>query len=72
MTNSATNKFLLILLFNANGLKNHVLELQSVLYNKRIDIALITETHFTQYSYIHIPGYKLHKVNQPTTQRMVV
>jgi len=48
MTNSATDKSLLILLFDANGLKNHVLELQSVLYNKRIDIALITEIHFTQ------------------------
>lgn len=54
--NSITNKSLLILLFNANGLKNHVNELQNVLYNRRIDIALITETHFTKYSTIHIPG----------------
>lgn len=35
------------------------------LYNKRIDIALITEIHFTKYSYIRIPGYKLLKTNYP-------
>lgn len=65
MTKTATNKSLLILLFNANGLKNHLLELQSVLNNRRIGIALITETHCTPYSNIHIPGYRLHKVNHP-------
>lgn len=65
MTNTSTNKSLLVLLFNANGLKNHTNELQTTLYNKRIDIALITETHFTQSSHTHIPGYKLHKVNPP-------
>lgn len=63
--NSFTNQSLTILLFNANGLKNHVNELQFVLHNKRIDLALITETHFTQHSYIHIPGYKLVRANHP-------
>lgn len=66
MTNNIlTSKSLLILLFNANGLKNHVNELQTVLHDKRIDLALITETHFTKYSHIHIPGYKLLKTNHP-------
>lgn len=66
MTNNTfTNQSLTILLFNANGLKNHVNELQFVLHNKRIDIALITETHFTQYSNFYIPGYKLVKANHP-------
>ena len=65
MTKSATNKSLLILLFNANGLKNHLLELQSVLNDRRIDITLITETHCTLYSHIHIPGYRRHKANHP-------
>lgn len=63
--NSVTDNSLLILQFNANGLKNHVHELESVLINKRIDIALISETHFTKYSYIHIPGYTLIKTNHP-------
>jgi len=61
----ATNKSLLVLLFNANGLKNHINDLQNVLYYRRIDIALITETHCTRYSHFHIPGYTLLKVNHP-------
>ncbi|VVC38956.1 Endonuclease/exonuclease/phosphatase,Reverse transcriptase domain [Cinara cedri] len=63
MLSSLTNKSHIILLFNANGIKNHVIELQHVLYNRRIDIALITETHFTLYSKISIPGYFLLKTN---------
>jgi hypothetical protein len=62
---SATDNLLLILKFNANELKNHALELKSVLNNKRIDIALISGTHFTQYSHNHIHGYKLIKSNHP-------
>jgi hypothetical protein len=65
MSSNVTNKSLLILQFNANGLKNHINELETVLHVKRIDIALITETHFTKYSSIHIPGYNLLKTNHP-------
>lgn len=54
MTNNTfTNKSLTILLFNANGLKNHTHEFRIVLHNKCINLAFITETHFTQYSYIY-------------------
>jgi len=63
--NSVTDNSLLILQFNANGIKNHVHELEAVLINKHIDIALISETHFTKYSYTHIPGYSLIKTNHP-------
>lgn len=63
--NTITNKSLLILRFNANGLKNHAIELQTVLYNKRIDIALITKAHFNKYLAIYIAGYKLLKTNHP-------
>jgi hypothetical protein len=62
---SITDNSLLILQFNANGLKNHTLELESVINNKRINVALISETHFTQYSHIHNPGCKLIKSNHP-------
>jgi len=65
MNNSVKNKSLLVLQFNANGLKNHVNIFQNVLYDKRIDIALITETHFTTYTHIFIPGYQLIKANHP-------
>ena len=64
-TNNITNKSTLILQFNAIGLKNHINVLETVLYNKRIDIALKTETHFTKYSHINIPGYKVLKTNHP-------
>jgi len=63
--NSPTSKSIIVVLFNANGLKNHVNEIQAVLYEKRIDIALITETHFTKYSNIFIPGYTLFISNHP-------
>jgi len=45
--------------------KNHVHELETVLNNKRIDTTLITETHFTKYTSIYIPGYRLIKTNHP-------
>jgi hypothetical protein len=64
---SLTNNSLLILLFNATGLKNHVNELQLVFQEKRIDIALISETHFTKYSYVPTLGYNLLKTNHPDT-----
>lgn len=35
------------------------------LYDKRIDIVLVTETHFTKYSSISIPSYSLLKCNHP-------
>jgi exonuclease III len=63
--NSVTDKSLLILQFNSNGLKNHLHELETVLNNKRINIDLITETLFTKYSHIYILGYTLIKTNHP-------
>jgi len=65
MSSSATNNSLLIVQFNANGLKNHTNELQTVLHNRWIDISIITENHFTKYSHIFIPGYKLIKAKHP-------
>jgi len=38
---------------------HHKNKLSTILYEKRIDIALITETHFTLNSKYSIPGYKL-------------
>lgn len=31
----------------------------TVLYEKRIDVTLITETHITKYSHVYILGYTL-------------
>lgn len=48
-----------------NDLKNHINELQSVFYYRRINIALITGTYFTKYSHINISVYELTLVNHP-------
>jgi exonuclease III len=57
-TNNTTNSVLLILIWNANGLKQHKDELLFLLQDKNIDIALISEIHFTPNSCINIYGYK--------------
>jgi len=56
INNSYTSNSLLILLWNANGLKNHRNELLITLQEKRIDVVLISETHFTNTSYVNFPG----------------
>jgi len=48
---------LTILLWNANGVSQHKNELQNLLYEKKIHIALITETHFTQKTNFNILGF---------------
>lgn len=64
MTNYPTSNSLLILSFNSNGLKNRKNDLQTVLYENRIEIALISETHFTSNSTINIPGYTIFSTNR--------
>lgn len=56
---------LTILLWNANGVSQHKNEVQNLLYEKKIHIALITETHFTQNTNFNIPGYSLYKTDHP-------
>lgn len=56
---SLTSQSLAILLWNANGLANHKNELISTLNEKRIDIALISETHFTSNTKCSFPGYNI-------------
>jgi hypothetical protein len=63
--NSSTSKSLLILLWNANGLHNHLNDLQLTLHEKRIDIALISETHSTTHNKTYIPGYTCLHTNHP-------
>lgn len=61
--NIITNTFFVFLQFNLNGLKHHINERETVLYNKRIDIVLLTKTYFFKYSSIYIPGFELLKTN---------
>jgi len=63
--NSFTSQSLVILLWNANGLKNHRNELLTTLNEKRIDLAIILETHFTSNTKFLIPGYTTIPANHP-------
>jgi len=54
-----------ILSWNANGLHNHKNEFQLTLEEKNIDVALISETHFTPKSFVIIPGYQVYHACHP-------
>lgn len=54
-----------ILTWNANGLLNHQRELEIFLQTQRIDVALISETHFTTQSFFRIPNYKTYITLRP-------
>jgi hypothetical protein len=57
--------FLRIAQWNANGLQNHKEEITIFLRQNYIDIFLISETHFTDKNYFHIPRYKLCHTTHP-------
>lgn len=54
-----------VVLWNANGLLNHKLELQAFLDMHKIDIALISETHFTSRTVFKIPRYTTYHTIHP-------
>jgi len=64
-TNNNQTPPLSILLWNANGLTHNKNELQHLLYDKKINIALITETHLTPTKHFNIPGYTTHRTDHP-------
>lgn len=53
------------LLWNANGLIQHRNELECFLHVKRIDLALITETHLTPQLRFNMTGYVVHRSDHP-------
>ncbi|KAE9545781.1 hypothetical protein AGLY_001324 [Aphis glycines] len=55
-TSKITNS-LIVLLWNSNGILNHINELTARLHDERIDIALISESHLTDRARINISGY---------------
>jgi len=58
-------KILRIAQWNAIGLLNHKEEVQLFLFQNKIDILLVSETHFTSKTYFTIPGYNLCHTNHP-------
>jgi hypothetical protein len=63
--NSFISQSLTILMWNVNGLSNHRNELITTLNEKRIDLALIFETHFTIHTKFSLPGYDIITLNHP-------
>lgn len=51
--------------WNANGLGQHSQEVKQYLKTENIDIMLISESHFTEKSYMKIPGYNIYNANHP-------
>lgn len=60
------NTKLKIVVWNANGLNQHASELKQFIIDNSIDILLITETHFSNKSFIKIPKYSLNHTNHPS------
>lgn len=56
---------LIIAEWNANGILNHVNEIETFLKLNYIDILLISETHLTNRSYLRIRDYDVITANQP-------
>lgn len=54
-----------IILWNSNGLSQHILELRSFLQQNSVDVLLVSETHFTQKSFVNIPNYSIFHTNHP-------
>jgi exonuclease III len=54
-----------IALWNANGLRNHKIELQNFLNIHKIDVALMSETHFTTRTVFKLPNYKVYHIPHP-------
>lgn len=54
-----------IVTWNANGLLQHIPELEIFLNTQNIDICLISESHFTKLSHARIRGYKFYRANHP-------
>lgn len=60
-----TNFKLKLLTWNANGITPHKLELQTILSDLNIDIAMLSESHLTPSKSIKILGYKAYQSNHP-------
>lgn len=51
--------------WNANGLTQHSQEVKTFIQMEKIDILLISETHYTNKSYLKIPKYNIYDTKHP-------
>lgn len=61
-----SNPFLRIITWNANGLNQRARELELFLSTNHIDIALISETHFSNKNYLKIRGFDTYWTTHPS------
>ena len=61
-----SNRSLRIITWNANGLNQRIHELEIFLRTNNIDIALISETHFSNKNYIRIRGFCAYWTTHPS------
>jgi hypothetical protein len=54
-----------LLLWNANGILRHRNELEFVLHDRRIDVALISETHLSPNINFYMRGYQVYRCDHP-------
>jgi exonuclease III len=52
--------------WNANGLLQHKEHLLVALIEHKIDVCLISETHFTRESYLKLTGYEVYHTVHPS------
>lgn len=52
--------------WNANGLSHHKTEVEYFLRSQKIDIMLVSETHFTTKNCFRIPGYTVYDTKHPS------
>jgi hypothetical protein len=55
-------------LWNANGLVQHNQDVKLFLSQNKIDILLVSETHFTDASFFKIPHYSVYSTNHPSNR----
>jgi len=63
--NNVMDKPLKIVTWNANGLAKHSQKIKTFIFSQNIDILLVSETHFTNKSYCHVPEYILYHIMHP-------
>ena len=64
--NEMTDSILRIMTWNANSLRQRCCELEVFLHDNHIDIALISETHFTDKDHCKIAGYQAYWTTHPS------
>jgi len=62
------SRTLRIITWNANGLVQRKQELEHLMNNEKIDIALISETHFTTWTTLKLHGYRIYTTEHPSNR----